>query len=268
MMRHRIFAVFAVLLWAASSAQAATIRIDEARVRIEAAAGETKTGQIHISNPTDGTVTVKVYTEDWEYLDTGNGDKDFFPAGTLPNSASPWITYNPSQLTIEPFGRQTVDYTVAVPADADASTGTRYSILFFETSLGMGQNEEGASVTVAGRIGSLFYVDIAGSIRREGKIKELTLTPGKGNRPAVIKTVFHNTGNTAVALEGEFVLMDFEGGVKARGKLTTIYARAGAVVSQETEWAGRLAPGVYDGVFTFDMGEGALLVEEKKITIE
>lgn len=268
MMRHWLLGTMTAVLLTASPAQAATIRIDEARVRVEAAAGETKTGQIHISNPTDGPVTVKVYTEDWEYLDTGNGDKDFFPAGTLPNSASPWITYNPSQLVIEPFGRQTVDYTVAVPATADASIGTRYSILFFETSLGMGQNEEGASVSVAGRIGSLFYVDIAGTIRREGKIQALTLTPGKGNRPAVIKTVFENTGNTALAVEGEFVLMDAEGGVKARGKLATIYVRAGAVASQESEWAGRLAPGTYDGVFTFDMGEGALLVEEKKITIE
>ncbi len=250
----------------ASPADAATIRIDEARVRLEMAAGETKTGQIHISNPTDGTVAVKVYAEDWEYLDTGNGDKDFFPAGTLPNSASPWITYNPSNLSIEPFGKQTVDYTVTVPADATG--GTRYSILFFETALGMGQNEEGASVSVAGRIGSLMYVDIAGTVRREGKIEILEFTPGRGSRPNTIRTVFKNTGNTSIVLEGEFVLMDADGSIKARAKLSPIYSREGSTASQETEWAGRLAPGSYDGVFTFDLGEGELLVEEKKILIE
>lgn len=256
----------AAILFAASPAAATTIRIDEARVRLEMAAGETKTGQIHISNPTDGPVTVKIYTEDWEYLDTGNGDKDFFPAGTLPNSASPWITYNPSQVTIEPYGKQVVDYTVAVPADA--AGGTRYSILFFETSLGVGQNEEGASVTVAGRIGSLFYVDLTGQVRREGKIERIEFTPGKGNRPAVIRPIFKNTGNTSLALEGEFVLMDADGAVKARSKLNPIYSREGSTTSQETEWAGRLAPGTYDGVFTFDLGGGELLVEEKKILIE
>lgn len=247
-------------------ASAATIRIDEARVRIELAPGETKTGQVHVSNPTDGTVSVRVYTEDWEYLDTGNGDKDFFPAGTLPNSASPWITYNPSQLTIGPYGKDVVDYTITAPAGVEG--GTRYSILFFETALGVGQNEEGASVSVAGRIGSLFYVDIAGTVRREGSIELLTFTPGRGNKPAVIKTVFKNTGNTAIVLEGEFVLMDADGSVKARAKLNPIYSREGSTTSQESEWAGRLAPGTYDGVFTFDLGEGQLLVQEQKILIE
>lgn len=259
--------ILATLIFAAApAADAATIRIDEARVRHELAPGETKTGQVHITNPTDGAISVRIYTEDWEYLDTGNGDKEFFPAGTLPNSASPWITYNPSEMTIEPFDKRAVDYTVQVPADA--AGGTRYSILFFETSLGLGKNEEGATVSVAGRIGALFYIDLKGAVKREGKIEELTFTPGKGNRPAVIKTVFRNTGNTAVALEGEFVVLEASGAVKARGKLTTVYAREGAVVSQETEWPGRLAPGTYDGVYTFDLGEGVLLVEEKKILIE
>lgn len=265
-MRLVILSALFAALCASTSASAATIRIDEARVRIEMKAGETKTGQIHITNPTDSVVAVKIYTEDWEYLDTGNGDKDFFPAGTLPNSASPWITYNPSTLTIEPFGKSTVDYTVQTPAVI--GEGTRYSILFFETALGEGKNEEGASVTVAGRIGSLFYIDLAGTIRREGKIEQLKFYPGKGNRPAMINTVFKNTGNTAVSLEGEFVLMDSEGAVKARGKMSPIYSREGATVSQETEWAGRLAPGTYDGVFTFDLGGGELLVEEQKILIE
>lgn len=265
-MRPFILPALLATLFISASASAATIRIDEARVRLDMKAGETKTGQVHITNPTDATVTVKIYTEDWEYLDTGNGDKDFFPAGTLPNSASSWITYNPSQITIEPFGKKSVDYSVSTPAEV--GEGTRYSILFFETALGEGKNEEGASVTVAGRIGSLFYVDIAGTVRREGKIEQLKFSPGKGNRPAVINTVFKNTGNTAISLEGEFVLMDAAGEVKARGKMSPIYSREGATVSQETEWAGRLEPGTYDGVFTFDLGDGALLVEEQKILIE
>ncbi|MBP9733330.1 MAG: hypothetical protein KBD07_03020 [Candidatus Omnitrophica bacterium] len=265
-MRYFVLAVAVASLFAAAPAAATTIRIDEARVRLEMTPGETKAGQIHISNPTDGTVTVKVYTEDWEYLDSGNGDKDFFPAGTLPNTASPWITYNPSLLVIEPFGKQTVDYTIAVPSAVDG--GTRYSIMFFETSLGVGQNEEGASVSVAGRIGSLFYVDIAGTVRHEGKIELLEFTPGKGNRPSVIRPVFKNTGNTSLTVEGEFMLIDAEGAAKARGKLNPIYSREGSTTSQETEWPGRLAPGTYDGVFTFDLGDGELLVEEKKISIE
>lgn len=265
-MRLLILPAMIAALFSAAPVCAATIRIDEARIRIEMAAGETKAGQIHISNPTDSTVSVKVYTEDWEYLDTGNGDKDFFPAGTLPNSASPWITYNPSQLTIEPYGKKTVDYSVTTPAAVDE--GTRYSILFFETALGEGKNEEGANVNVAGRIGSLLYVDIAGTVRREGKIEILKFTAGRGNRPAEIKVAFRNTGNTSVVLEGEFVLMDPDGTVKARGKLNPVYSREGSVSSQTTEWAGRLAPGTYDGVFTFDLGEGELLVEEQKILIE
>jgi len=247
-------------------AEAKTIRIDEARIRVELARGESKTGTIRVTNPTEDPTTINIYAEDWKYLDSGNGDKSFFPAGTMEDSASNWITYNPRTMTLPPFGQEELNYTIKAPAET--ADGTHYSILFFETILGETQDEEGASVLVTGRVGSLVYVDIAGTVNRTGKIESLEFVQGKGNKPSLFNLTFSNTGNTIIALEGEFLLFDSEGLVKGRGKLNPVYTRAGMTVSGSTEWTSRLAPGVYDGVFTFDLGGGDALVEEQQIRIE
>lgn len=251
----------------ASNAEAKTIRINKPRIVADLAKGESMEVEIEVINPTDFPAGIKVYPEDWEYEATGNGDKKFYPPGTFEISASQWLTYAPDQFTLAPHASQTVSLTIQVPAELPKD-GTFYSLLFFETALGETVNEQGAAVEVAGRVGSLIYVNVDGTVIRSGLINDITITPGEGNKPTNFSITFTNTGNTYIPLEGEFIVFDAEGLVKGRGELSTMYTREGMRVTRETQWPTKLAPGTYDFIFTFDMGEGEALVEERQFTVE
>ncbi len=145
--------------------------------------------------------------------------------------------------------------------------GAYYSVLFFETQLGQAKNEEGANVQVAGRIGSLFFVQVKGTVTRSGEVQSVKITPPQGNQPMGIETVFKNTGNVDVALGGNFLIMDTEGKVLGRGDLSTIYTFPGALEARKTQWVGKLPKGSHQMVLTYDMGLGKSIVKEEVLNI-
>ena len=255
-----LYSLFALCL----NAQAATLRISAPKIQMELAPGESYSGDIEAENPTDEDTKVKIYLEDWSYTSVGTGEKKFVPAGTTPLSAAKWITFSPAQDVIKPFGRTTAHYTINVPQDAK---GAYYAVMFFETLVGTSTDEEGVNVLVAGRIGSLFFIEIKGTVERSGEIKSVDVKAPEGNKPMEIQTSFHNTGNTDISLSGNFLIMDSEGKVLGRGDINKIYTFGGASASGKTQWIGRLAKGQYQLLLTYNLGKGKSLVEEKTITI-
>ncbi|MCG3176533.1 MAG: hypothetical protein MOGMAGMI_01491 [Candidatus Omnitrophica bacterium] len=245
-------------------AEATSIRINAPRIELELAPGESYSGEFVAENPEDGDVLCRLYLEDWAYLPGGAGDKQFLPAGASALSASSWITFSPAEMTVPSFGRQTVRYTVNVPQDA---TGGNYSVLFMETAMGTAENDQGASVQVSGRIGALFFVRVKGTLRKEGQVKAVDVIAPAGNKPLEIHTTFQNSGNTDIELGGNFLVMDPEGSVTARGQLQTLYTFPGTLERGVTRWAGSIAPGTYDILLTYDLGQGQTLVEEKTLTV-
>lgn len=247
-----------------SCPEAATIRVSAPKVQLQLAPGETYSGEITAENPTEEDIKVKMYLEDWVYAPGGTGEKNFTPVGSTPLSAAKWIVFSPTEDSIKPFGRTVVRYTIKVPEDAK---GTHYAVLFFETFLGVSKNEEGVNVLVAGRIGSLFYVQVKGSAKIQGEIASVELKPLEGNKPLQIVTKFRNTGNVDVTLGGNFLIMDAAGKVCGRGDLNKIYTFPGATESGKTEWIGHPVKGNYQIILTYDLGEGKNLVEERTLTV-
>ena len=257
------FVALLVLFSFTVDSQAATIRISAPKVEVEVAPGETYTGEITAENPTEESIKVRVYLEDWVYAPGGTGEKIFSPIASTPFSAGKWITFSPAEETIGPFGKTVVRYTIAVPSDAK---GGHYAVLFFETILGTAQDEEGVTVLVAGRIGSLFSVETKGFSEKNGQIKLVEIKPSEGNQPLQISSTFFNSGNVDVTLGGNFLIMDKDGRVRARGDLNKIYTFPGQTETGKTEWVGRLAPGDYQAILTYDLGKGKTIVEEKSLT--
>ena len=254
----------AVLLGVSAIGYAATLVINTPKVELELEPGGTYSGEITVENPTDSVATLKTYLEDWMYAN-GVGDKQFAPPGTMPLSASPWITFTTPEPTLAPFGRATVRYTVRVPVEGAA--GAHYSVLFFETIIGNMPNEDGVSVDVAGRIGSLFVVETKGTVKRTGEIVSLEIAPPEGNKPMEIHTTFKNTGNVHVSLEGSFLILDEAGQVRARGELSKLYTFPDQTVDGTSKWVGRLPKGNYTVIATYSLGKGKSLVEERALAI-
>ena len=247
-------------------AEAAVIRITQPKIELDLGRGERYSGELEVENPTDEAFQVRIYLEDWKYKGNGTGEKDFGPAGTMPHSASKWITFAPADAGLGPFSRQAVRYTVAVPEDA---AGGNYSVLFFENTIGEAADptQEGARVRVASRLGALFFIHIRGSTLHQGEVVSAKVSPPAGNAPLEIETTFKNSGNVDITLGGNLLIMDAEGKVVGGGDLAKIYTFPGEVETRVTQWVGRLPKGAYDLLLTYDMGQGQAIVKEEKINL-
>lgn len=220
--------------------------------------GTSKAGTIRVSNLSAEAKNIRVYAEDWYYLPVCDGTKEFQPAGTSPRSASRWIDFSPVEFVVPPYGTQSVNYTVKVPADAE---GGYYSVLFFENYLdnSSGSSEEGVSVDVAVRVAALFYIEPEGTIQRTARVDDFKVTREKSK--LLITAQFANTGNVDINTKGTFFIIDRKGMVYGRGEFNDIYTFPGDKAQLSAVWSEPLPKGAYDIVLTIDIGRA--LVEAK-----
>jgi hypothetical protein len=222
--------------------------------------GQTVSGKVEVENHGREPLKLQVYLEDWEYVEGGSGDKTFTAPGTSPWSASNWIHYFPATLELPAGGRGTVEYTVSVPPDA---VGGRYAVMFFESFLAAGRNEEGVNVQYTGRLGSLFEIEAAGTVERTGEITEVTVGPIDPARPLTLSCTFRNTGNVAIRPKAYYNILNPEGRYLGRGEFNPLYTFPGRSGSVSTEWTGSLPPGDHTLLITVDLGGGEPLVVER-----
>jgi hypothetical protein len=250
--------------------EASTLRLDQTKIRLSIAPGQGKSGKITVDNPTDQVLNIKVYAEDWAYTPKQDGTKDFMMAGTGAFSGAQWLTFVPADFTLPPYGRQTLNYTVKVPADA---SGGHYAVLFFENAGAAPQESTGMNLIV--RIGVIFYFEAQGTTRRACEISGLKAE--KGNKEALVVSLnFKNTGNVDITGRTTFDLIDSNGLVYARGAFNDLYTFPQDAAVIKASWQEAIPPGTYDLVITLDMTKqpGAaseiksqVLTREAQITI-
>lgn len=242
----------ALCLLSFGSAEAAVVRIDKAKIRLTIAGGQAASGEIKVDNPSEEPLVVKAYLEDWKYLPSADGSKEFSPAGTSELSCAPWVSFAPSGFTIPPFGQQVVRYTVKVPPDAQ---GGHFAVLFFETNFEQQQGKESVGLMVQVRLGALFYVDVKDTVRRSGRLENFSVSQEPDTGYLVVSGDFNNTGNTDITCGGSFHLMDGQGMVFARGDFNNVYTFPGDKGRLAATWKEPLAKGKYDLVLTLDLGK-------------
>lgn len=252
----------------ADISHAVTLRTQTPLIHLTLKPGQTYTGNIDLTNPGEEVIVVKVYLEDWVYKENGTGEKQFSPLDAEPKakSAGGWMTFNPVELTAAPFSTSGVSYTIRVPESGVA--GTYHAVMFFETAVGQGVDQNGAAVAVSARLGSIIVIDVEGQSEKRGTVHSITITPPSGNKPAKFAALFENTGSSDVILKGNFMIMDPHWEVVGRGETVPIYTQSGYKLERESEWAGKLAAGLYKVLFTFELGDGQTLVQEVPMTVE
>lgn len=241
-----------------------SIRINEPKINLTVPAGGAKTGIISVDNLTDEEVSVMAYAEDWQYAKSGDGTKEFFPRSSTKFSCSNWLTIYPAEFQLPAFGRKDVQFTVRVPEDA---SGGFYSVVFFESKLGTAQTEEGVFVAVAGRLGSLIYLQVEGKTERKAAIEAFKTSRTDTQGPVQISFIFKNTGNTDITAKGTYNIIDDKGMVFVRGQIPDIYTLQGDRVEIKTDFLSELEQGNYDFILTLDLGQDAVVIEERSIKV-
>lgn len=251
--------------------------MNQSKIRVVVSPGERSFGEITLDNPTDQAKSMHLYLEDWYYLLGGTGAKEFAPANSLPTSACPWISFSPADVTIPAFGKQKINYSVNVPAEA---SGARFATLFFETLFSKGASADSgrsAGLDINIRVATLFYVEVKGTTKRTAEISNLNIQPSKDGKGALdIVLDFENTGNTDITTSGNFSLMGNDGLVVARGAFNGVYTFPKDKGVLLGTWKDKIPAGVYDLVITVDlgkaltdanMGRGPLITKEASVTI-
>ena len=255
--------VFFFCLFHPSSLFSAGIpRIDPLKIEEKMLPGETREGTITLKNSKKEVMRLKAYIQDWAYSSVGgDGTKKFAPAGLLPLSCSPWMRIHPQQLTLSPGESQKIRYTLSVPSEAQ---GGYHSAIFFESALA--QNAQGET-NFSGRIPSLIYVEVSGTVKIECEVISLRLTRREHSKILELQLNVKNTGNIHLAVESSFNFLNPQGALAARGAFPKIYTLPNDSVTAATTWPGNLAEGTYDFILTIDLGENQVLVKEWKVPV-
>lgn len=130
---------------------------------------------------------IKAYPGDWEI--SKEGQVTFHKAGTLPNSACPWLIYTPTEMTVEPGNAHVIRVTVSVPKDA--APGDHLAVLFVEPRPDdLKTHTNTRQVQVKFRMGAVFYVMVPGltqkpaleNLKAETSPKGILVTPRINNQ--------------------------------------------------------------------------------------
>lgn len=250
-----------------SPVSAFTSRINRPVVEEILAPGQVARGTIEVDNQAKEPLQLDVYVQDWEYIEGGSGDKLFSAPGSSPWSASSWISFYPQKLALPAQGKGVIEYTIRVPADA--TPGGHYSVMFFESVLGKTpQDKQGVSVQYTGRLGSLFEVQITGTVERAGEITNVTIGEFAEDRPLTLGYTFLNKGNIAIRPKAFFNITDQAGRYFGRGEFNQLYTFPGRSGSATMEWTGSLAPGDYTVLITADLGDHQVVVAERSLHVK
>ncbi len=155
MNNFKYFLLLLVLPFGAANAQTG-LSVSPPRTYYVSAAGETSTKKILVTNTSKETsLELTVSLSDWEYDETGNNV--VADAGTLPNSASEWITVRPqSYFSLPPGETHELDVVLKAPAQS-GSRDVHTSLLFITQTNPVDSFEQGALVKVSLRSGVKLY---------------------------------------------------------------------------------------------------------------
>ncbi len=132
---------------------------------------------------------------DVDSVDTAGGE-----FSVVSRSCGDWIAVSPQTFRIAPGDRQTVNFTVDVPADV---AGTYWAMIFVQGAP-RPQQREGATVLAVERFGVKIYETVPGTEIRMGRIDGVRRTDSD---PLTFDITFTNTGNVQLNPQGAITII-------------------------------------------------------------
>jgi hypothetical protein len=169
--------------------------------------GQTITGTLKVSNPTNTAVESTISASDFTSKNQG-GEPSFYsaPEGE-PHAMSHWFHFSETDLTIAGQTSRTFTYTITAPADAEP--GGHYGAIFF-TNKPSGNSDTTNAVQLNPVVGSLFLVRIPGNIVQSAQVAAFKSSHSRyANTPVDLTVSIKNTGNIHIRPFGDVVIKDW-----------------------------------------------------------
>jgi hypothetical protein len=248
--------LFSMSVWA----QGESIALAPARVELEMQPGTEMTFVVNLdyraSNADAKPARIVASLNDWNIL--GNGQVEFYKAGTQPNSACSWTVYSPAEKIVPPGTTHAIRVTISVPADA--APGDHLAALIVEErpdNIRLVQNSR--QIVVHYRMASMFYVKV-GRLEKHGTLENLQaeISP-KG---ILVTPTLKNEGNTMIRPTASIKILDAAGNaVVELSDVEPLPVLAKSSVSQATLIEKQLLPGTYTVKYKIDFQDGSRTVE-------
>src|SRR5262249_54919696 len=157
------------------------------------------------SNDGDTPVPMRASVMDLWYDKTTN-EKVFGTPGSLPHSASNWVTFVPPTFTLPAHGTGRMRVVVTPPADA---VGGSYAVLFVESKpeLAPDATAGGRPIYANVRLGALILLAGEGTEVFQIDVADATLTPPTAQHGLELTFQLENTGNTHIFPEARLVVL-------------------------------------------------------------
>lgn len=204
-------ATFLVLPMAAHGAVEG-IGVSPTNQEIELTPGGTKSGSLTVINDGTSDITYKMSVADYHVNDESY-KADFTTLGAGPDvSAVSWFALSKQPAVLKAGQQVQVPYVITVPKSA--AIGGHYIGLFAETAPKV---TPGSGIARIQKLGSLFYLNVAGAVTKQGSIdsfKAAWLQPGS---PLSATLRVKNGGNVHFAASGEAHITDLFGKEISKG---------------------------------------------------
>ena len=185
-----------------------------------------------------------------------SGSTEVLEPDTNPFSAVSYISFTPTEFSLEPGEVQEIALTVSIPQAID---GGRYAVvLVIATPRGS------EAITTISRMGILVRLTIDRShLIQEGSIELIGSEPVESENPIPIEVTFANEGNVHCRVQSSVTIFDAQGDVLDITRSSWAIVLPGYSRQLVSEWipARGLDAGIYDALATVSLEDGTVLDE-------
>lgn len=268
----KMVALLILALYGIASGQSATSRpdpnapklgdiaISPSRLEFPMAPGKEKTVVVNLiytfGADAERPTRVVAYLGDWNM--SQQGKILFYPAGSKPDSASPWLVYSPTEMTVEPGRIHPIRVTISVPKDA--TPGDHLAALFVEPrpdNLKLEQNRR--RVRVKFRLAAVFYIMVPDLTHRASLVN---LKADANENGITVTPRLKNDGNSHVRPTYSIKILDQRGGIVAETADTeSLPVLAKSEMEMPVSIEKLLPAGNYSVRYRVSFGDGGALTE-------
>ena len=239
-----------LVMYAGLAAGGSSLEISPLTLELQVDPGRSYTGAIGIENTGSESEHVRAYCQDWTLKP--DGVVVFVDAGKLPNSASPWVTLSPTDLTLEAGESAQVRYTIRPPAGI---AGEHRTVIIFEGGAQQ-VSLRGAPSRIVPRLGAILYIQCGPAQPVQARITRFAASPDGGVLVVENTGAAHLrfTGRLEIRRSGEMVRAADLGGFVV---LPAPFSQHQVKIGKDS--FGDLAPGEYEVTAILDCGGPSLL---------
>lgn len=226
--------------------------------------GETKVVEMKITNRTGEIQKFEMDVEDIA------GSRDLRDTVKLlgnergPYSLRDYMTIEQPKFTLEHAERARVFVTISVPFDAEPG-GLYGSVLTKITSKPAGEGTGAAGAAIVSRIGTLFFVRVAGEVAEDGLLKEFSIGPDDkkflAGGPVNFHILFENNGSVHLNPYGLITIKNVTGETVGEREVEPWFVLPDSLRLRELGWDRPLLIGRYTATAQINRGYDDIIDE-------